>query len=280
MAVDLHVHSNASDGSDPPAAVVRLAAEAGLSAIALTDHDTLEGIPEAKAAAEKTGIELVPGTEISLDWDRGAMHMVVLFLEPGPGPLQDRMSALQEGRASRNLRMVERLQLMGFDITLEEVLMESGQGSAGRPHIAAILVRKGYVPDISTAFDQLLGSGRPAYLGRPRLTPEEAIKLAQASGAVTVLAHPHTTGLDTAAEVAELLEQLRAAGLTGMECDYGAYLPELRLGYRALARRFQLIPSGGSDYHGAYKAGVFLGVGRGDLLVPADALEELRRVKG
>lgn len=254
---------------------MRLAGKANLSVVALTDHDTQEGLPEARAAADQEGIRLIPGVEISLEWDKGGMHLVVLWLEPGAGPLQNRLAELQHGRTTRNDRIVERLQGMGLDIELSEVLEEAGGGSVGRPHIAAILLRKGYVEDLQQAFNDYLGHGAPAYVGRLRLAPEEAIALAVESGAVPVLAHPHTLGVDNAAEMADLLERLVAAGLIGIECHYGAYERDGRSGLEAMAGRFGLLASGGSDYHGTYKPDVSLGTGRVGIGVPARVLADL-----
>lgn len=276
MAVDLHAHSTASDGSDTPAQLVKRAAEIGLTALALTDHDTQEGLTEAREAATPTDLELIPGTELSLNFDWGGMHLVVLWLEPGTGPLQDRLKGLQDGRDGRNARIVEVLETLGMPVTLEEIEQEAGGGSVGRPHIAAVMVRHGYVPDIKTAFDLWLGNDRPAYVGRPRLNPEEAIGLARESGAVPVLAHPHTLGIHRAAVMADVLGRLRDAGLVGLEAAYSAYQRHERYGYADLARRFGLVPSGGSDYHGTYKHGLDLGVGYGDLYVPESTLEQLR----
>ena len=276
MAVDLHAHSTASDGSDTPAQLVKRAAEIGLTALALTDHDTQEGLTEAREAATPTDLELIPGTELSLNFDWGGMHLVVLWLEPGTGPLQDRLKGLQDGRDGRNARIVEVLETLGMPVTLEEIEQEAGGGSVGRPHIAAVMVRHGYVPDIKTAFDLWLGNDRPAYVGRPRLNPEEAIGLARESGAVPVLAHPHTLGIHRAAVMADVLGRLRDAGLVGLEAAYSAYQRHERYGYADLARRFGLVPSGGSDYHGTYKHGLDLGVGYVDLYVPESTLEQLR----
>lgn len=276
MAVDLHTHSTASDGSDSPEDLVRLAAEAGLTSFALTDHDTLDGITAARVAATEAQLEVIPGTELSLDFDRGGMHLVVLWLEPVGGPLQDRLYGLRTGRDQRNLQIVERLDGLGLPISIQEVLDEAGGGSVGRPHIAAVMVRHGYVPDIRTAFDLWLGQAKPGYVGRPRLQPEEAIGLARESGAVPVLSHPHTLGLTTASEMAEILTRLRRAGLVGLEALYPTYRRHEREGYADLARRFDLVPSGGSDYHGTYKPGLSVGSGYGDLVVPDPVLEELR----
>lgn len=279
MAVDLHTHSFYSDGSDSPTEVVNAAIEAGLTAVALTDHDTLAGIPEAQAATEHTGIELVPGVEISCEWKPGTMHMVVLFLDPVPGPLQDELAALQRGRQARNLTIIERLRDLGIDITYDEVTEEAGRGVVGRPHFAAVLVRKGVVADSNSAFRELLANGKPAYVPRTRLTPEDAIALARASGAVSVLAHPYTLGLNTSEEFAHTLQWLRSVGLVGLESYYAEYSPEEGLDLASVARSHGLIPSGGSDYHGSYRPGVQVGRGRGNLRVPSILLEELRAAR-
>lgn len=259
---------------------MRLAIEKGLTALALTDHDTQEGLAEAREAIGTADIELIPGTELSLNFNGGGMHLVVLWLEPGPGPLQDRLKGLQDGREGRNIRIVEALGSLGMPITIEEIEEEAGGGSVGRPHIAAVMVRHGYVPDIKTAFDIWLANDRPAYVGRPRLNPEEAIELARESGAVPILAHPHTLGIHRAARMADVLDRLRRAGLVGLEAMYSAYQRHERYGYADLARRFGLVPSGGSDYHGTYKEGLDLGIGYGDLHVPESTLEELRSHAG
>lgn len=274
MAVDLHTHSRVSDGSDSPTELMANAAAAGLTAVALTDHDTLDGLDEAQVAADRHGIRLIRGVELSLEWSRGGMHLVVLFLGPD-GPLQARLADLQAARENRNSRMVDLLQSLDYEITIDELIAEAGGGVVGRPHMAAILVRKGYFLDPPAVFDDLLATGRPGYLGRDRLEPTEAIQLARASKGVPVLAHPHTLGLDTADEYAEAMTRLAAAGLSGIECHYGDYPLSQQQELAKTTRRFGLIPSGGSDYHGTYKAGLELGTGRGELHVPDEVLEEL-----
>ncbi len=279
MAVDLHTHSDRSDGSDSPEVLVEKAAARGLTAIALTDHDTLEGIEAAREAAAGLPIEVVPGVEISCEWPQGAMHLVVLFLEPGSGPLPEALGRLRRSREQRNVQIADRLRRLGVDVTIEEVLTEAGVGVVGRPHFAQVLVRKGVVPDITAAFDEYLGDRAPAYVGRERLAPEEAITLARASGALPVLSHPHTLGLSSAHEYASTYRRLASAGLVGIEAYYGDYPQEQREQLATTARSFGLIPSGGSDYHGTYKEGRELGVGHGDLYVPDAVLEELKAVR-
>ena len=279
MAVDLHTHSRVSDGTDTPTELVERAAEAGLTAIALTDHDIIDGVPEAMAAGDRLGVRVIPGVELSLAWERGGMHLLVLWLEPGPGPLQDRLAELRDGRAVRNARILDLLADSGMPLTVEEVAAEAGGGSVGRPHIASLLVARGYVPDFDTAFDELLGSGGPAYVDRPRLGIEEALSLARASGGVPVLAHPHTLGVDNRMEMAGLLGRMIDAGLVGIECYYGSYEQPGRSGMVAMARRFGLIPAGGSDYHGRYKPDVLIGTGRVGLPVPDEVVDELEAVR-
>jgi predicted metal-dependent phosphoesterase TrpH len=275
MPVDLHTHSLHSDGTDTPTRIVEAAAAAGLTAVALTDHDTLGGIAEASAAAAGAGIRLVPGVELSVDWPTGTMHMLAYFLAPVQGPLQDRLGALRRGREERNVRIVDRLAALGLHVSYDEVRAEAGRhGVVGRPHIAAVLVAKGHVPDISAAFDRYLAKGRPAYEPRMRLGAVEAVRLARASGAVPVVAHPHTIAV-AAGDYRAAFVELAAAGLGGIEAHYAEYPVETRLHLADLAASLGLAATGGSDYHGEYKPGLRVGSGRGDLVVPDSALDDL-----
>lgn len=274
MGVDLHAHTTASDGTDSPARVVESAAALGLSAVAVTDHDTTEGLEEAAAAAIEVGVELVAGVELSLEWGRGTMHLLALLVDDAAW-LSSRLEEVRRGRVSRNLEMVERLQAQGVAITIEEVRAESSRGTVGRPHFASVLVRKGYAADIGEAFLRHLGRGCPAYVERRRIAPSEAIALAHRAGGVAVLAHPLTLGVE-GPDLSALLGELAAQGLDGVEAHYGAYRRSTRSALAALARRHGLIPSGGSDYHGRFKPEISLGVGRGDLVVPEQVLAELR----
>jgi predicted metal-dependent phosphoesterase TrpH len=274
VVIDLHTHSTASDGSDSPSTVVALAKRNGQAAIALTDHDTVEGLAVARAAAAEAGVRLVQGCELSCEVGSATMHLLVYFLADEPGPLQDRLAGLQAARADRNRRIVAVLSDHGLDVTLDEILVEAGSGSVGRPHVAGVLLRKGYVTSVQEAFDQWLAKGRPAYLDRERLLPAEAIALAHASGAVAVLAHPTSLGYEVA-ELERFVAGLAADGLDGMECEYGRYTPELRATLREMADRLGLAVTGGSDYHGRYKPDIALGTALGDLNVPDELLDEL-----
>jgi len=266
----LHTHSTVSDGSDPPERIPVLAAAAGCTAVALTDHDRLDGIPAARAAALEAGVELVPGCELSCEIERGTMHVLVYFLEPGEGPLQDELEQLQEVRDQRNRVMCERL-----GIAYDDLQAEAGGMGAGRPHAAALLMRAGRATSIQNAFDTLLAKGQPGYVEKERLDPGRAMELAVASGGLPVLAHPRSLELSPA-DLRARLGELRALGLVGMECVYGRYSPDDRAGLRALATELDLVVTGGSDHHGTYKPDLSVGTGRGDLDVPDEALDHLK----
>ena len=272
--IDLHTHSTVSDGSDAPERIPELAAAAGCSAVALTDHDRLDGLVAAGARASELGVELVPGCEISCANAPGTMHVLVYFLEPGEGPLQDELAGLQQGRHDRNLALVERLQELSLPVSHEEMEQESGGMGTGRPHAAAILVRKGVAGSVQEVFDRWLAKGRPGYVEKPRLEPAPAIALARASGGVAVLAHPLSLEL-APAELESRVAELAELGLGGVEALYGRYTPEERRELTALAERHGLAVTGGSDHHGTYKPDLQVGVGRGDLDVPDDLLETL-----
>lgn len=272
MKSDLHLHSTASDGADAPARVVELAAEAGLSGIALTDHDTLAGIAEARLAAERSGIDLIPGVELSVDHDGTKMHMLVYGIEPGPGPLQDRLAALLEGRDVRNRKIIAALQELGYDITLADVEEQARGPSIGRPHIADALVMKGYLTNRDEAFVDLLHDGGAVYFPRARLTAIEAIELGRESGGVAVIAHPKTIQL-RGEDFTRMFKELAAAGLAGIEAHHPMHDPALRKHLEELATSLSLIATGGSDYHGMTKREFRVGTGTGDLVVPPDAFE-------
>jgi 3',5'-nucleoside bisphosphate phosphatase len=277
MAIDLHTHSTYSDGSDAPARVIELAIGAGLGAVALTDHDTIEGL-EAAAAAASGRIEFVPGIELSVDWNRRSVHLLVYWVEEGT-PLVDALIDLQAGRAARNAAMVAALADLGIDITAEEVAAEAGHGVAGRPHIAAVLRRKGVVESIPQGFAEYLAEGRPAFRERVRLDLSDAVSLTRRSSAVPVVAHPHTIA-DDEAGFRGLFARLADAGVVGVECHYAEYPPEMRQRLAADTTGLGLIATGGSDYHGTYKDGITVGAGRGDLVVPDECLEALRAAGG
>jgi predicted metal-dependent phosphoesterase TrpH len=265
--IDLHTHSTISDGSDPPARIPELAAAAGCSAVALTDHDRLDGLAEARARAQALGVELVPGCEVSCEWAPGTLHVLVYFVEPGEGPLQEELARLQVDRAERNRQMIDKLSAAGLPVTLEELDAEAGGEGAGRPHMASILMRKGVVGSVQEAFDRYLARGKPGYVSKARLAPRTVAELARGSGGVAVLAHPLSLQLGEP-ELASAVAELADAGFSGLEARYGRYSPEERAGLADVAGRHGLVVTGGSDYHGTFKPDLAVGTGRGDLSVP------------
>lgn len=274
--IDLHTHSTVSDGSDAPRRIPELAAEAGCSAVALTDHDRLDGVAEARGRAEELGITLVSGCELSCvsPAAAGSMHVLVYFVEPTEGALQDKLAEVQTVRDERNRALAERLRDLGLPVTYEEMQEEAGGSGAGRPHAAAVLVRKGVVGSVGEAFERWLGDGRPGYVERTRLEPAEALHLVRESGGVASVAHPLSMKLPDA-ELEGTMRELAELGLAAMECIYGRYSAGEREGLADLARRLGLVVTGGSDHHGTYKPDLRVGVGQGDLDVPDGALEEL-----
>ncbi|HVM01381.1 MAG TPA: PHP domain-containing protein [Acidimicrobiales bacterium] len=267
--IDLHTHSSVSDGSDLPRRIPELAAAAGCTAVALTDHDRLDGLAEAAARAAEVGVRLVAGCEVSCRWDRGNLHLLVYFVEPGEGPFQDALVELQAAREERNRAMAAAL---GLDYA--ELLAVAGGSGAGRPHAAALLVRQGRAASIDDAFQRWLVRGRPGDVPRRAADPAGTVALARASGGVAVLAHPLSTRLEPA-DLESAVAELAGAGLAGVEALYGRYTPAERERLAAMARRLGLVAGGGSDYHGSYKPDLSVGVGRGDLEVPDSALDEL-----
>lgn len=273
--IDLHTHSRFSDGSDSPEEIVRLAKEAGCTCVALTDHDRLDGIARARSAARRLEIDFIPGTEISCTFDNGTLHLLAYFLELEQGPMQDELLNMQAARTKRNEDMALRMAKAGIPITLDELLEEAGGPNLGRPHFAAVMMRKGMVTSIQEAFDLYLAKGRPYYVPKVQISARDAIGLVRASGSLPVLAHPLTLGLEPPA-LKSYVEELCDYGLVGMESYYGRYSPAERRGLADMAQALSLVATGGSDYHGTYKSGLDVGIGEGDLDVPGSIVEQLK----
>ncbi|WP_300710863.1 PHP domain-containing protein [uncultured Desulfovibrio sp.] len=280
--IDLHTHSQASDGTDSPAQLVRNAAAAGLAAVALTDHDTLSGLAEAEAAARDCGIEFIRGCELSTRTEHGEMHILGLWLPHEADPLERRLAEVRRKRDQRNARILDKLADLGIRIGMDELLHEARGESVGRPHIAALLVQKGVVPDMSAAFRDYLGSGGRAYLPREILDPEEAVCLMARLGATVCLAHPCLQALPRD-WLETFILRLRDCGLSAIEAYHSEHGDADTRACIDLARRLDLGISGGSDYHGANKPRLRLGFGYGGLRVPLavlDGLKARRRAKG
>jgi predicted metal-dependent phosphoesterase TrpH len=244
---DFHTHSTASDGRLTPAQLVDLAAGQGVAYHALTDHDSTEGIAEARAAAARyANYHLIPGVEFGTDIEGAEVHMLGLFLHPDDASLQRQLADLRGGRLDRGQAIVERLRSLGLMITWERVQEIAGEASVGRPHIAQALVEAGYITRVEEAFDQWIGRNGPAYVERTKMTPAECVRFIVDHGGLACIAHP----LDL--DLTALLPQLRGAGMAAMEVFYKDYAPEMIDYLHGLARQFDLIPIGGSDYHGIF----------------------------
>jgi predicted metal-dependent phosphoesterase TrpH len=257
--IDLHTHSTASDGSYTPAEVVRLAKEGGLTAVALTDHDTVDGLPEAVAAGEKFGVEVIPGVEISAQFPGGTMHILGLFVQYHNGLLDQRLAVLKQARIDRNPRIIAKLNALGIPITMARVNEISGGGQVGRPHIARALMEAGYVQDLQEAFDKYLGWHKPAYVSKFRFPPDQALAMIREAQGIPILAHPFTLGLGSAFALKNLIIELKGLGLAGLEVYYSEHTPEQEALYLKLARELDLQISGGSDFHGLNKPEITLG---------------------
>ncbi len=244
-SVDLHTHTTASDGTLSPRELVRLAAERGLRALGITDHDSVAGIPEARAAAAEYGIVLVPGIELGTAVERGEVHVLGYFVDPADGALQAHLRTLVDVRRERAVRLVEQLRALGLPVSLDELEALAGGGTITRAHAARLLVAKGLVATIDEVFDRYLGRNRPAYVPRTYPSPRQAVEIVLAAGGVPVLAHPLSVD-----DLESTLHDLVSAGLAGLEAWYGEYAPETQRELVALAERLGLIPTGGSDYHG------------------------------
>jgi predicted metal-dependent phosphoesterase TrpH len=273
--IDLHAHTTASDGSLTPSELVALARETGLRALGVTDHDTIQGVAEAVAAAEAAGVEVVPGVELSVGYPHGQFHLLGYLIDPGAPVLPDRLADLQARRATRNERMIARMQEGGLPITMADVVAEAGGGQVGRPHMALALVRKGIVASTQEAFDRYLGAGAPFNIPKERLSPEAAIDLIHAAKGKAVLAHPSTIKLPGDAFVAEI-GRLRERGLDGLEAYYSQHSPEQTAAFLDVASRFALRVTGGSDFHGRSKPHVRLGLIHEGRALPYSILEALR----
>lgn len=242
--VDLHAHSTASDGAAAPGAAVELAHQVGVAAFALTDHDTMAGIPAAQEMAQRLGLRFIPGVELSVHQDATEVHLLGLHIADVPG-MEQALLTFRDGRRERARTMVERLVAVGAPIDFEAVLAAAAGGAIGRPHVAKALVAAGHVRDHREAFDRYLAAGRPAYVDKARLEIAEGIALIHRFGGLAIIAHPGPDGRR------ERVEPLVAMGLDGLEVRHPSHSAEDMRRIMALVEHFGLVPSGGSDWHGA-----------------------------
>jgi predicted metal-dependent phosphoesterase TrpH len=245
--IDLHTHSTASDGIYSPTELLERAKAVGLRVLALTDHDSTGGLEEAAEAARALDIDFIPGIEINTDVSGGEVHVLGYFLEYQRTAFQSVLQVLRDARVRRGQRMVELLNQEGLHVSWDRV-REIAQGAVGRPHVAKALLEAGYVSSIGEAFDKYIGTGGPAYVPRYKLTPEDAVRLIASANGLPVMAHPiELPGLD---ELRNWLPGLCKAGMVGLETYYGPYTAEQERALRALADEYNLIPTGGTDFHG------------------------------
>lgn len=277
MIIDLHTHSTASDGTEPPAALVRHARDVGIDVLGLTDHDTTAGWAGAAAAAEAAGIRLVRGIEVSTATDRLGVHLLAYAPDPHDRGLTDELAAIVHAREDRLQAMLDNLAGVGIELSEADVRRHSGDAEGvGRPHVAQALVDAGHVPDVPSAFAELLAPGGPVWAKRYAPDTAAMIRIVTAAGGAAVIAHPWGrrggAGRSTRDVLTgEVLEQLVVAGLVGVEVDHPEHDPTTRDELRALARDLGLVVTGGSDYHGTRKVGHELGC---DTTMP----EELERL--
>ncbi|HXH80479.1 PHP domain-containing protein [Nocardioides sp.] len=258
MLIDLHTHSFVSDGTDAPADLIRAAKTAGLDVVALTDHDTAAGWPEAQRAADEVGITLVPGMEISTRLGSASVHLLGYLLDPTHPPLVAALDRILDGRNGRVPAICAQLQAVGIEVTEEDVRLSAGDAAAtGRPHIADVMVATGAVASRDEAFAKFLNPGRPGYVRRYACPLEEAIGLVGEAGGVPVIAHPW--GRSPGALTEETLARLTAIGLHGIEVDHQEHSPQAREALRGIARNLGLVVTGSSDHHGTGKVDHDLG---------------------
>jgi len=245
MPVDLHVHTNASDGTETPLKVVQLAKETGLEAIAITDHDTLDGLFWALKAGREAAMEVIPGVELSTECNDTDIHILGYFIDPYHQVFLRHLVTLREKRVERAFKMVKKLQDMGAPISFNQVKEVAGKSSLGRPHIARTLMYLGFVNKPAEAFERYIGRGCPAYIPRFKYAPEKAVKLVLQARGVPVMAHPGLAGCD------EIIPSLVEAGLKGIEVYYPKHAEQQVKHYLKLCEKYFLLPTGGSDYHGS-----------------------------
>ena len=273
--IDLHVHSTASDGTLTPTELAAEAKKAGLTAFALTDHDTVNGIAEAREAARALSIELIPGVELSTDYKGKEVHMVGLFLDETNQKLLSHLADFRDNRDNRNVKMYQKLREEGFEMS-EEALREMFPDAVlTRAHTARYLYEKGYIKSISEAFETYIGDGCRCYIPRAKISPQEAIRLIHSAGGTAILAHPILYHMSDE-RLRELLNDCKAEGLEGIEALYSTYQPGDERYVRKLAAEYNLKLSGGSDFHGSNKPHIRLGSGMGHLSIPYELLEQLR----
>ena len=273
--IDLHTHTTASDGTLTPTELVAHARELGLSAVAITDHDTMNGVAEAQTAGERLGVEVIPGMEISTDYRGEDTHVLGYGMDINAPALREVLDWVIEDRRRRNEKIAERMHRDGIDVSLEELEAQNPGATIGRPHFARVLVAQGIAGSVPDAFARFLSTGKRYYLPRTYIPMKDAIKVIQTCGGTAVLAHPLQYGYSED-ELHTLVRSAAEAGMSGMEIYYTGYTAEQIARLSALAAEFDLFATGGSDFHGANKPDIELGRGHRALVVPSNCLTDLK----
>jgi predicted metal-dependent phosphoesterase TrpH len=274
--IDLHCHSVFSDGTNTPEELLLLAERGGLSALALTDHDTTAGLDRFMAAGEKSAVETVAGIELSAEFGTVTLHILGYFFDPSACALQEALAWVRAGRTERNIQMLKKLNALGYGLSMEDVKKHAGDELVGRPHFAAALMELGHFKHTNKIYQQLLGKGKAAYVDRRRLTPERCVDLIRAAGGVAVIAHPGQMKL-TNNKLRRLIRQLLPHGLGGLEVLHSSHQPHQVLSFERICAEFDLALSGGSDFHGARTPDLRIGAGFGTLQVPDSVMGGLKK---
>lgn len=274
--IDLHVHSASSDGTLSPRELVLYAKQKNLAAFALTDHDVVDGIEEAVDEGLKQGIEVVPGIELAARYKDREIHILGFFIDYKDPHFLENLAWIQNERKRRNKKMLEKLNSIGFDITIEELKKSAGKDLISRSHFGKVIQEKGYANSVTEAFKLYLSPGKDAYVQREVYTPKECINFIHEAKGLAVLAHPTLYDL-TQKELKDLINMLKDEGLDGLEAIYSLFTKEEEYKMRSLANRYNLFITGGSDFHGKNKRQIDMGVGRGNLKVPYELLEEMKK---
>ena len=274
MFIDLHTHSVKSDGAMQPAAVVDEAKKAGLAAISLTDHDVIDGVSEAMQRGEEVGVEVIPGIELSAKF-KTETHVLGYFVDLENPAFLEKLEEIRRVRMQRNYETAENLRKIGFPVTVEDAMELAPNGIIGRAHFARVMANRGYVSSVKEAFDKYLANGKPGYSTLQLLSPRDAVELIKAAGGMAFLAHLHLTRLE-GEELYNFVRDLKDAGMDGIEGYYTEYTPEMQEEYQNLAKKLDLLISGGTDFHGAMKPHISIGRGLGNMEIPYSILEKMK----